>query len=145
MPEQEQTTLFRKKALEKVSTPDQLSQYLHVTNPGVWVILVAVLLLIAGMFAWASIGSLETTAEVKIVVEDEDALVIPVNANGSALEVGMTLRVDAQDKEYELYWVDYDDYDRKVAYAYVDLPDGTYDAEVVTGSVKPIKFLTESR
>lgn len=34
--------MFRKEALERISSPEQLTDYLHVTNPGVWAVLVAV-------------------------------------------------------------------------------------------------------
>ena len=68
--EENHQTVFRKKTLERISSPDQLTDYLCVTNPGIWVILVAVILLLAGVFAWSMVGRLETKAEVKIVVSD---------------------------------------------------------------------------
>lgn len=49
--EENHQTVFRKKTLERISSPDQLTDYLCVTNPGIWVILVAVILLLAGVFA----------------------------------------------------------------------------------------------
>ena len=51
---------FRRNLQERVSSPDQLTDYLRVTNPGIWVLLASVILLLAGVFAWASIGTLET-------------------------------------------------------------------------------------
>ena len=47
-------TVFRKKTLDRIASPEQLTDYLRVTNPGIWVILVAVILLLAGVFAWSS-------------------------------------------------------------------------------------------
>ena len=37
-------TVFRKKTLDRIASPEQLTDYLRVTNPGIWVILVAVIL-----------------------------------------------------------------------------------------------------
>ena len=36
-----QSTVFRKKTLDRISSPEQLTDYLRVTNPGIWVALVA--------------------------------------------------------------------------------------------------------
>ena len=52
----------------KISSPDQLTDYLRVTNPGVWVLLASVVLLLAGLFAWASIGTLETVIDVNTTI-----------------------------------------------------------------------------
>ena len=79
--EENHQTVFRKKTLERISSPDQLTDYLCVTNPGIWVILVAVILLLAGVFAWSMVGTLETKAEVKIVVSDHTAQIIPLGSH----------------------------------------------------------------
>lgn len=36
--------------LGRVSSPDQLTGYLRVTNPGIWVLLAAIILFLAGVF-----------------------------------------------------------------------------------------------
>ena len=41
-------TVFRKKTLDRISSPEQITDYLRVTNPGIWVVLVAVILLLDG-------------------------------------------------------------------------------------------------
>lgn len=69
-------TVFRKKSLDRIASPEQLTDYLRVTNPGIWVILLAVILLLAGVFAWSMVGTLETKAAVKVVVSDHTAQVI---------------------------------------------------------------------
>ena len=56
-------TVFRQKTLERISSPEQLTDYLRVTNPGIWAVLAAVILLLAGLFAWSTVGTLETTAD----------------------------------------------------------------------------------
>ena len=42
-------SLFRKETLDRISSPEQLTDYLRVTNPGIWVVLAAVILLLAGI------------------------------------------------------------------------------------------------
>ena len=133
--------LFRKKTLDRISSPEQLTDYLRVTNPGIWVVLVAVILLLAGVFAWSLVGTLATSAEVKIAVSDHTAKVIPLGSE--SLADGMPLRVSGQ--EYQIAFSETDEYGRSVGTAEVNLPDGTYDGTVVLEAVHPISFLLESR
>ena len=50
--------IFRKESLDQISSPEQLNDYLRVTNPAVWLVLTAVILLLAGMLLWASVASI---------------------------------------------------------------------------------------
>ncbi len=141
MAEKEDSTVFRKKALDRISSPEQLTDYLRVTNPGIWVILVAVLLLLGGLFAWASIGTLETTAQAKVLVENHTAQVVMTGAE--TLRDGMPLRIASQ--EFVIASAASDEYGRAFGIAEVNLPDGTYDGTVVVEQTRPISFLLESR
>ena len=134
-------TVFRKKTLDRISSPEQLTDYLRVTNPGIWVVLAAVILLLAGVFAWSMVGTLETKAEVKVVVSDHTAQIVPLSSE--TLVEGMPLRVSGRD--YQIAFAQTDEYGRSVGMAEVNLPDGTYDGTVVTEAVRPISFLLESR
>ena len=42
-------SLFREKSIERISSPEDLSNYLHVTRPSVWLILAAVILMLLGI------------------------------------------------------------------------------------------------
>ena len=141
MTENNKPSVFRKKTLDRISSPEQLTDYLCVTNPGIWVVLAAVILLLAGLFAWSMTGTLETTAEVKVVVADKTAEIIPLGSE--TLADGMPLRVAGQ--EFMIAFVRTDEYGRQVGTAQADLPDGTYDGTVVVNETHPIRFLTESR
>ena len=133
--------MFRQKTLERISSPEQLTDYLRVTNPGIWAVLAAVILLLAGLFAWSTVGTLETTADATVVVSDSSARVIITGAG--TLEEGMPVRIAGQ--EYRIVSTDTDEYGRMTGEAMVDLPDGTYQGEVVVDSTSPIDFLLESR
>ncbi|MBQ3704524.1 MAG: hypothetical protein II885_17500 [Oscillospiraceae bacterium] len=139
--EENHQTVFRKKTLERISSPDQLTDYLCVTNPGIWVVLVAVILLLAGVFAWSMVGTLETKTEVKIIVSEHTAQIIPLSSE--TLAEGMSLRVSGQ--EVRIASSQTDEYGRSVGVSEVNLPDGIYDGIVVTEAVHPISFLMESR
>ena len=139
--EEKNQTVFRKKTLERISSPYQLTDYLCVTNPGIWAVLLAVILLLAGGFAWSLVGKLETTAKVKVVVSDHTAQIIPLGSE--VLSEGMPLRVSGQDGR--IAYARVDEYGRYVGAAEVPLPDGIYDGTVVTEEIHPISFLLESR
>ena len=140
MAEQEQT-IFRQKTLDRISSPDQLTDYLRVTNPGVWAVLAAVILLLSGMLVWSAVGTLETKVAAKAVVTDSSAQIIV--SGGGTMKEGMPVRIDS--REYTISSVGEDEYGRNIAQADVALPDGTYNAEVVTERIHPISFLIESR
>ena len=53
--------LFRKKSIDRVSSPEQLNDYIRVTKPSVWLVLIAVVLLLIGMLIWSIFGSVTVT------------------------------------------------------------------------------------
>ena len=48
--------IFREKSLERVSGPEALNDYIRVTTPSVWIVLAALVILLAGMLAWSVLG-----------------------------------------------------------------------------------------
>ncbi len=53
--------LFRKAALDKLSSPDQLDHLLTITAPRDWWLLLAVALFVGGVVLWGIFGTLEIT------------------------------------------------------------------------------------
>ena len=58
-----QEKLFRKSALAKMTSPEQLDQALRVTRPSGWLALFAVIFLILVALAWGLFGTIATVAE----------------------------------------------------------------------------------
>ena len=137
----ENNHVFRKETVDRISSPEQLTDYLKVTNPGIWIVLAIVVLLLGSLLAWSIIGNLETSVDVKVAVTDHKAEVISLEA--AELKEGMPLRVSGQ--EVLLASVEKDDYGRTVGICEAALPDGTYDGSVVVETVRPLDFLLESR
>ena len=48
--------IFRQKSMERVSSPEALNDYIRVTTPSVWIVLLALVVLLAGMLAWSILG-----------------------------------------------------------------------------------------
>ena len=132
-------TICRKRALDEIRSPEQLNDYLKVTNPGVWIILAAVVLLFAGLFVWSSIGKLETTANAIAVIENGTAKISLTGPAAVPINSDMAVRIEKTD--YEISIVERDEYGRAVAMAPVPLADGSYDAKIILETVSPISFL----
>lgn len=66
----ERNELFRKKSIERVSTPEQLNDYIRVTTPSVWAVLIATVVLMLGVLVWGVFGRIDIhdeSGEVKSV------------------------------------------------------------------------------
>ena len=57
-------SVFREKSLEKMSSPDQMDDYIKVMTPSVWIALIALIVLIIGILVWTIFGTMQ--------VHDED-------------------------------------------------------------------------
>ena len=62
--------IFRKKSIDRMSSPEQLNDYIKVTNPGVWMVLAAIVILLVGVCVWGVFGKLETKLSVAAVSQD---------------------------------------------------------------------------
>ncbi len=58
--------IFRQKSLERITSPEQLDDYIKVTTPSVWLILFATLLLIFGTLFWAVFGKIQVNTDTGI-------------------------------------------------------------------------------
>ena len=132
--------LFRKESVERVSSPEQLSDYLRVTSPAIWVVLAAVILLLASLFLWSSVTAVESyaagTAEVRggvLTLTFDDA------EKAQNVEIGMNVNVGGLTAP--VLSIGHDDAGRLLAVADVSLPDGSYEARVGYRSTKIIEML----
>ncbi len=152
-------SIFRKKSLERISSPEQLNDYIRVSTPSVWMVMLAIIILLAGVCVWGVAGHMDTTLSVVAVAEDgavvayvkeadaakisAEAAVRVEGAEGTVLSVStQPVPVDASFTEYMRHvgnlqqgeWV----------YAVMldmDCADGVYPAQIVIDSVSPMSFV----
>ena len=62
--------IFREKSLEKIKSPENLNDYIRVSNPAVWLILAAVIFLLIGILIWGFFGHIDTTVNSYAVVKN---------------------------------------------------------------------------
>lgn len=53
--------IFREKSIERVTSPEELNDYMKVTTPSIWVVLVAIIIFLVGLLTWAFLGSVTVT------------------------------------------------------------------------------------
>ena len=136
---EQKSNIFRQRSLDRISSPEQLTDYLRVTNPGIWVLLAAVIMLLGGLFTWSMVGSLETLTDGVALVENGQAQIMVTDSGKGEITSDMTVRIGSD--EYEIATVEKDDFGRTVALAPVNEADGKYDVKIVIESIHPIKFL----
>ena len=56
-------SVFREKSMDRVSSPEALNDYIRVTTPSVWIVLIALVVLLVGMLAWSVFGRIEVKNE----------------------------------------------------------------------------------
>lgn len=61
-------SVFRKTSLERISSPEQLNEYIKITNPGVWSVILGCLALLIAVGFWSVYGSIPDSLQVKGVV-----------------------------------------------------------------------------
>ena len=96
MEDQQKSKLFREKSLKAIESPEALNDYLRVTSPGVWLVLAAVIALLAGMILWSIFGRIDTSIRVAVAAGEEGAVCfIPYDALEGAVKSG-EVTVDGQ-------------------------------------------------
>ena len=132
--------LFRKESLDQISSPEQLNDYLRVTNPAVWLVLTAVILLLAGMLLWASVASIDSFASGTAQVQDGTMRIIFEDPQiTKSVQTGMT--VTAGDASAQVSSIGYTDDGEMFALAPTSLADGTYSVQVVYRKTQVLSLL----
>lgn len=86
--------LFREKSLERVSSPEQLNDYIRVTNPGMWIALAAVVFLLMGICAWGVFGRLDTVLTVGAITEGERTVCYVKEGDIGSVSADMKVRLN---------------------------------------------------
>ena len=84
--------IFRKKSMDKISSPEQMNDYIRVANPSVWMILIAVIVLLAGVCVRGMFGRLDTRIQTGGVCTDGKLVCYIGEADFKKVEVGMTTK-----------------------------------------------------
>ena len=123
-----------------ISSPEQLNDYLKVTSPKVWVLLAAIVLLVAGLLLWSGFTTIESYAtgtaravggELAVLFDDPD----------KAAKVQPGMEMDVGDVKTEVLTVGMDENGNIVASAHANIPDGSYAVRVGYKTTQVISML----
>lgn len=151
--------ILTKQAKGKAASPEQMNDYIKVSNAGVWIILAAMIFVLVGVLVWGAFGSLQTTVTAVGVVQDGHAVCYA--ADVSDISVGDTVRlgggtgkvtavaaqpvsaedVAAQYDAYTVYQLAPADWSYAIDIDCADCGDGVQTAKIICKSVRPGAFL----
>lgn len=92
----EKKSIFRKKAMDRISSPEELDQYLTVTGPGVWFPLITVILLLIGSLVWMTLGHIDVTMDVAVMARQDGIVCYVPTAQKDAAVARGTVRIGDQ-------------------------------------------------
>ena len=136
----------------RISSPEELHDYMHVTGPWLWIMLAVIIGGLAVLIIFASTVKLENLMDVSVQVTDDGVGGEPAtlicsltDSRKDQVKIGMKVRVAGQEGTVTTLVEDDDevlvraDLDR----ADVELKDGAYDATIVLESTSPVSFLMD--
>lgn len=151
--------IFREKSLKRISSPESLNDYIKVSNPGIWVLLVAVIVLLIGFLAWGTFGRIDTTISTIGVVNNGTLITYVKEEDIESVKESSSIYIDGT--EYDISSKDNTpsklDYDFNDSYLHianmdndswiyklsskVSLSNGIYKVNIITEKIKPISLL----
>ena len=153
--------LFREKSMERVSSPEQLNDYIRVANPSVWLALAVVVFLLIGICVWGIFGKLDTVLRVGAITEGERTVCYVKESDIGTVSREMKVRLNGE--EYVIAEIavqpvqidtNFPDYLAHLGgitrgewvYAVVldgieGVDGGIYEAEIVIESISPMTFV----
>lgn len=132
-------TIFRKKSLDRISSPEEIDDYMKVTSPSMWLVLVTIVLLLAAAIIWSITGRIETTLDLAAQAENGQITVGIEKEQIGDLAVGSEIR--AENKTGEVTGIAARENGYLVTASIAELEDGPVNVTLVTESVAPMTFL----
>ncbi len=135
--------IFRKKSLDKMKSPENLDDYIRVSNPGVWLLLVSIIVLLAGACVWGIFGHINSVVETDVHAESGTVICYIAEEDAASIEVGMTVEFDGY--EAGIINISKEKNGSIICGLQADqqIPDGIYNGSVVTESIKPLSFILD--
>ena len=133
--------IFRKKSLDRVKSPENLDDYIKVANPGAWLLLVSVIVLLAGACVWGIFGHIDSTVPSTVRIENGTAVCYVAEENIMGVTEGMTVKFDG--KETVIESIGTKENGEYICTLKTDetMKDGFYDGKVITKSYQPLSFV----
>lgn len=154
--------LFRKKSLERISSPERTDEYIKAVNVNLWMVAAACFLVLSGLLLWGIFGKVPLSVKAVTVCRGGEAICYVAENISEDVSGETDFCIDGKTfyREYssdipqkavgampdyaahiagynENEWV----YAVKLNADTADLADGIYETEVITASVSPLSLL----
>ena len=149
------------KKFKKVNSPEQLNQYIRLSNPGVWILLLAIVVLLVGVCIWGYFGKIDTKIKTVVVSDNNTSYLYIKEEDIAKINNGMQVELNNNENTYEIVSIeeapekvtdDMDEYARHLGNFQVgewvykcrlnkNVKEGTYSADVVIESISPMTFI----
>lgn len=127
---------------KRVVSPESLNEYIRVSNPGVWLLLTAVIALLLGALVWGIFGTMESTLSTVVSVEAGNISCYVNDSDISELKIGMTVKTEGFEGVLS-------DIAGKTELGYLCIissdstpEDGIYSGKIVLKEISPLSFVT---
>lgn len=90
-------SIFRQKNLDRINSPESLNDYVKVTNPSVWLILIGMVIFLSGAFVFAAFCRVDTSVSVAVSSKAGVVTAYIDEADAGAVAQGMKLRVNGNE------------------------------------------------
>ena len=121
--------LYREKSIQRISSPEQLNDYLKVTKPAVWAVLLSIVLILVGFIVWGALTYISSS--VKGMGEVKDGVMTIRFEDGTFAEnVQPGMSVSIGDATATVTSTGYDGNGNVFAQAETKLEDGNYEVTV---------------
>ncbi len=151
--------IFRTKSIERIESPESMNDYLQVTSPGVWLVLITIVIFLIGACIWGIFGSIESTVNVAVVSTDTETIcLVPNTALESVIRnravritdtnyelLPATLEPEIISEDTNIYWIlagnlNIGDIVYRIPLSQ-NLSEGVYTGTIVTETLSPLSLL----
>ena len=124
----------------RITSPEQLTDYLKVTSPKIWLVLVAIALIVVGLLLWSGFTTIESYASGTARAVGGE-LTVTFDDAGKASKVQAGMEMEVGDVRTEVLAIGTDENGQLVASARANIPDGSFEVRVGYKATQVISML----
>ena len=146
---------------KKVDSPEQLNQYIRLSNPGVWVILLSIAVLLVGVCIWGCFGKIDTKVNAVLISDNYNSYIYVKESDIEKIKEEMQVEIKSSDNNYKIIEIeespekvtnDMDEYARHLGNFQIGewvykcridgrVKEGAYGVDVIVESIAPMTFV----
>ena len=122
---------------------EDLNNYIRVTNPGVWLLIVAMLSIMIGILIWSFFGHIERTIDATVYVEKNEIVCYVNEEDNTNLKKGMIVEYANLKGMIQSKQENKDGVFTYIVSSKNKVKDGYYNATIIIEEISPISFLLD--